>query len=151
MRRALPALLVSLDAPCGATYETARAVGKRCSACHDSKRPDVTNLNASGRYYMVHRRLKATTAPGAPERRNMPSSGRAVFSRNCTPCHGPAGEGTSKAKTLLGRKERANTQAEIAALVRRWIDGTSMFPFEGLLSDTEIQAVARYVASLGRP
>ena len=40
------------------SYEHARAVGTRCSTCHDTHKPGIENLNASGRWFMRHRTLE---------------------------------------------------------------------------------------------
>lgn len=57
-------LSVAVAATCAATtptgartYEHARAVGARCSTCHDTHRPGIENLNARGRWFMRHRTL----------------------------------------------------------------------------------------------
>ena len=146
--------LLLLARPSVATYEYARSVGKRCSTCHDSKRPHATNLNAAGRYFMANGVLPGASGPGAGEPgaigRPRPATGEAIFAGSCAICHGANGEGTPRGRALRGDKVRARTTTEIAAVVRKGVKGTSMFPYEDLLTEEEIQAVARHVAALKR-
>jgi mono/diheme cytochrome c family protein len=148
------------------TYEHARALGTRCSTCHTSTRPHVSNLNAAGRHFLKHRTLdgyvpqaprSASTRPDAqapsadqrkPAGQDPASPGVAVFQRTCAVCHGDKGQGTALAKPLTGLPQHARTEAEIAAVVRDGIKGTSMAAFRETLTAKEIASVARYVASL---
>jgi mono/diheme cytochrome c family protein len=150
------------------TYEHARALGTRCSTCHTSTRPHVSNLNAAGQYFLKHRTLDGyvpeaqprrppSTGPDAqarsaeqrkPAGQDPASPGVAVFQRTCAVCHGDKGQGTALAKPLTGPPQHARTEAEIAALVRDGIKGTSMAAFRETLTAKEIASVARYVASL---
>lgn len=141
-----PALLLGLPRPSAARYEYARALGARCSTCHESHHPDVQNLNPAGRYYLAHGTLdgwRGGTAPAAAA----PRSGQPLFARNCAPCHGARGEGTAKARPL-SPPQRARSQAEIETLLRDGIAGTAMFGFQEVLSTEQIRALAAYVQTL---
>lgn len=145
-------LAFSVARPSARTYENARAVGKRCSTCHDSKKPDLTNLNGAGRYYLTHRSLDGYKPEPNPPRTAGPGKaadpGQAVYAQACSPCHGTRGEGTTIAGTLVGPRKYAKTEAETVAVIRTGIKGTVMAPFAGALSDGQIRAVARYVSEL---
>ena len=122
-----------------ARYEYARALGTRCSACHDGHHPDIETLNAAGRYYLANRTLDARARSALPA--------AAVFERNCAPCHGAAGEGTPKARPL-SPAQKAASPAQIEAAVRNGIPGTGMFGFGAVLTAAEIRAVTSHVQTL---
>ena len=138
--------------PSARTYEHARLVGKRCSACHDSKKPHLANLNDAGRYFLTHRTLDGyTPATGRVTQRGASSNaslGRSVFTRSCSVCHGADGQGTALAKALTGPRQHARTEAAAIQVIRNGIKGTTMAPFGTALKDEEIRAVARYVMTL---
>lgn len=69
------------------------------------------------------------------------AAGARIFAERCTACHGPEGKGTAQAPSL----EAVSDAAVAARTVRSGKDG--MPSFAGQLSDTEISAVAQYVAS----
>lgn len=138
------------------TYEHARQTGKRCSTCHTSKAPHVTNLNAAGRYFLQHRTLEGFTPPPAGQRavdepQGAPAAlrpGLAVYNRACVLCHGPGGKGTALAMPLTGERKHARTEALAVEVITGGIEGTAMTAFKGVLSDREIRDVARYVMAL---
>ena len=133
------------------TYENARATGKRCSTCHDSKHPNLANLNAAGRYYLKHRTLDGYTPSAKPATAPRPPAsdpGRAVYVDACAACHGEKGEGTTVAGALTGARKYARTEAETIAVIRKGIEGTVMASFADALTDAQIRAVARYVTGL---
>jgi cytochrome c5 len=139
--------------PSARTYEHARLVGKRCSTCHDSKKPHLANLNAAGRYFLTRRTLDGyTPAAGRLAQRGRASSsaslGRSVFTRSCSVCHGAEGQGTALAKALTGPRQHARTEAAAIQVIRNGIEGTTMAPFGTALKDDEIRAVARYVMTM---
>jgi mono/diheme cytochrome c family protein len=82
--------------------------------------------------------------------------GKTVYTDQCQSCHGPEGKGDGPAARFLSPPARDLTQGDwqyaedgtveaIAAVIRSGIDDTGMTPFEGQLSDEEINAVATYV------
>jgi mono/diheme cytochrome c family protein len=142
------------------TYEHARQTGKRCSTCHTSKAPHVTNLNAAGQYFLQHRTLEGFTPPPAGQRNaDKPQAspaaelrpGLAVYNRACVLCHGPGGKGTALAMPLTGERKHARTEALAVEVITGGIDGTAMMAFKGVLSEREIHDVARYVMTLRSP
>ena len=139
------------------TYEHARQTGKRCSTCHTSKAPHVTNLNDAGRYFLQHRTLEGFTPPPAGQRTVDKTQaaraaalrpGLAVYNRACVLCHGPGGKGTALAMPLTGERKHARTEALAVTVITGGIDGTAMMAFQGVLSEREIRDVARYVMTL---
>lgn len=76
-------------------------------------------------------------------------AGEKLFRAHCARCHGiggTGGEGPSLNRPVL--RHAADDQA-LAAIIKIGIEGTDM-PGTWMLSDTDIEAVARYVRSLGR-
>ena len=161
----LAAAMVMGQAASARTYEHARQVGKRCSTCHDSKAPQVANLNAVGRYFLEHRTLdgyKPGPAPGtakppvgagitkkpAQNSAEVDPPGLAVFDRMCAVCHGPGGTGTALAMPLTGERAHATTVAAAVAVITNGIPDTPMGPFKTVLSEREIRDVAEYVMTL---
>jgi mono/diheme cytochrome c family protein len=140
------------------TYEHARQVGKRCSTCHASKAPHVSNLNSAGRYFLEHRTLDGyDPRPAAGRGRTKPSTaqpvpggppGLVVFNRTCLLCHGPAGKGTALATPLTAQRKHATTEAAAVEVITNGIKGTTMAPFKGTLTEREIRDVAKYVMTL---
>jgi len=77
-----------------------------------------------------------TAASGSPE------AGAAVFSENCSTCHGATGEGGNGGPNL---KTMPLAQTEEGAIQQVTNGGGGMPPFGGTLSETEIKDVAAYV------
>lgn len=82
--------------------------------------------------------------------------GREVYASQCMSCHGPEGEGDGPAARFLDVQPRnlsvgewqyaeAGTVDAIAEVVAEGIPDTPMEPFEELLPEAEIRAVATYV------
>jgi mono/diheme cytochrome c family protein len=78
----------------------------------------------------------ATTGGGAT------ASGAQIFSNNCESCHGPMGAGGHVGPNLQ-KSPVAGHLDQVENQVRH--GGGAMPPFSGVLSDEEIDAVARYV------
>lgn len=86
-------------------------------------------------------------------------SGRAVFSANCATCHGDSGEGDGPAAVGLepppanlsdGTWVTGDGSIEaIVNTIENGSPGTAMIGWEGTLTEAQIDAVARYVKSLG--
>lgn len=131
----------------GGTYEHARAVGKRCATCHDTVRPDANNLNPTGRFFLINRRL-----PRDGERTDAAlkaaDDGATIYARACARCHGPFGEGTPLAPALTGALKQGDTSGQLRTIVRRGVPGTAMAAFAGTLSDEQIERVVEHIMEL---
>jgi len=77
-----------------------------------------------------------TAASGSPE------AGAAVFSENCSTCHGATGEGGNGGPNL---KTMPLAQTEEGTIQQVTNGGGGMPPFGGTLSEAEIKDVAAYV------
>jgi YVTN family beta-propeller protein len=75
--------------------------------------------------------------------------GQAVFTRNCAVCHGPDAGGSGIAPSLKDGTWY-NNAAGVVAIVKAGRGGV-MPAWDGILSPEEIQQVAAYIASLGKP
>lgn len=85
-------------------------------------------------------------------------SGQAVFTANCATCHGEDGRGDGPAAVGLEPPPANFTDdvwttgdgslAAIENTIRNGSPGTAMIAWRGTLTDTQIEAVARYVKSL---
>ena len=81
--------------------------------------------------------------------------GSVVYSEQCASCHGSEGKGNGPAARFLDPKPRDFTSGEwvytngdvesLVAIITAGVDDTGMTPFEELLSEEEISAVANYV------
>ncbi len=79
-----------------------------------------------------------------------PSAGQTKYAMVCLGCHGPDGRGQGPFPKLAGK-----SAADLESLMRAYRAGTirgpksaTMMPFAESLTDTEIQALAAYLASL---
>jgi mono/diheme cytochrome c family protein len=84
-----------------------------------------------------------TTTTTATETAAAPAaSGAQLFSDNCEPCHGPNGAGGH-----VGPNLQKSPVAENLARVEKQIrnGGGAMPPFEGMLSNDQIDVIAKYV------
>jgi len=105
----------------------------------------------------------ATATPsGSPG--GVAASGTSIYHQRCETCHGKTGEGDGRAAYLLYPKPRnftagvfrfkstvdedPPTVADIVRNIKDGIERTAMPGFAGILSEQEIQQVARYVLSL---
>ena len=82
----------------------------------------------------------AAAAPVAASTEQL-TKGRAVYARSCAACHGTTGAGQGNAPRL----GNSNDVAAIIAKVRS--GGVEMPPMAALLSEQDVDAVARFVAS----
>lgn len=78
--------------------------------------------------------------------------GRAVYNYRCYFCHGYSGDARTLASTYLSPMPRDFTRSTldaqtVEAAVRHGRSGTAMKSFVGILSETEIRAVAAFVAT----
>jgi len=79
-----------------------------------------------------------------PERPSDPvlAKGQDVYNQRCQACHGPEGEGIT-APAFFGIADRLSLDQH-EATIRDGREGTRMAGFGETLSDSEIEAVARY-------
>jgi cytochrome c oxidase cbb3-type subunit 2/cytochrome c oxidase cbb3-type subunit I/II len=82
--------------------------------------------------------------------------GQSVYDLRCAPCHGTAGGGDGPAAAAITPKPRnfrdaefwkGRTVEQLRLVVKQGRPGTLMPPFEGVLSDAEIDDVVAYVQS----
>jgi cytochrome c553 len=132
----------------GGTYEHARAVGKRCATCHDSVHPDANNLNATGRFFLVNRRLPREGERMAPATGKEPESGAALYKRVCATCHGAEGNGTALAPALTGALKHGDTAEALRKVVREGVPATAMAAFKGILSEEQIERTVEHMLAL---
>lgn len=86
-------------------------------------------------------------------------SGKQIYHLRCATCHGEKGKGDGPAAAALEPKPRdftsghfkyGKTLPAIERTIHKGVPDTAMTPFEGILTDAEIAAVAKYVYSLAR-
>jgi high-affinity iron transporter len=86
--------------------------------------------------------------------------GRTIYATRCSPCHGMDGRGDGPGAAALDPKPRnfrdpefwkTRTPAQIREVVLKGKPGTLMAPFEGALSDEEIDAVIHYLETFRPP
>jgi len=98
--------------------------------------------------------VTATQAPGDDDLDL--DLGAEVYRSQCQPCHGSKGKGDGPASRFVDPKPRDLTQAEwlhakdktlgqVVQVVSHGVDDTGMEPFDELLTEAEIRAVAAYV------
>jgi len=81
---------------------------------------------------------------------------RAVYETRCAPCHGSGGTGDGPAAAAITPKPRnfrdaqfwkGRTREQLRLVVKQGRPGTLMAPFEGVLSEAEIDDVVAYLES----
>ena len=86
--------------------------------------------------------------------------GKGVYESRCAPCHGDRGGGDGPAAAALEPKPRnflapefwqGRTTTQLRLVVKSGKPGTLMAPFEGVLSDAEIDDVVAYVETFRPP
>jgi cytochrome c6 len=83
---------------------------------------------------------------------------KALWTANCTPCHGPNGTGDTKMGKTLGaadltdsKKQASFTDAQAATAIKDGVKQngkTTMKAFGGKLSDDDVKALVAYVRTL---
>jgi len=85
-----------------------------------------------------------------------PARGQGIYETRCAPCHGTEGRGDGPAAAGLEPKPRnlrdpefwrGRTPAQLRLVVKLGKPGTLMPPFEGALSEAQIDAVVGYLES----
>jgi mono/diheme cytochrome c family protein len=72
--------------------------------------------------------------------------GEAIFSQNCSSCHGAAGAGGGIGPTLKGEKARKNYDAAVAWIKNPMPPMPKLYP--ATLSESDVHDVAAYVETL---
>jgi len=75
-----------------------------------------------------------------------PKHGEAIFSQNCSSCHGAAGAGGGIGPTLKGEKARKNYDAAVAWIKNPMPPMPKLYP--ATLSESDVHDVAAYVETL---
>jgi mono/diheme cytochrome c family protein len=82
------------------------------------------------------------------------ATGQAIYETRCSPCHGNEGGGDGPAAAAIDPRPRnfrdsgfwrGRTPEQLRLVVKQGKPGTLMAPFEGVLSDAEIDDVVAYV------
>jgi mono/diheme cytochrome c family protein len=74
-----------------------------------------------------------------------------LYEKNCQQCHGPGGKAPAPEMSFVGRDWKHGTStAAITKTITKGVEGTAMLPFEGRLTRSEIQALAKLVRSFDK-
>jgi mono/diheme cytochrome c family protein len=79
------------------------------------------------------------------------SAGRGLFMAKCKSCHGDDGKGNTPFGQKIGMKSLAGSgrsHASIRSITANGVPGTKMKPYQGKLTDKELDDVAAFVKSL---
>lgn len=93
----------------------------------------------------------AIGANSCPFGKNEPitaTDGRALFESQCMACHGPQGEGTRNAPSLVSGAPGSLTAEQLRAKIGRGKPLAGMPAFKRSLNEQQIDAVATYVLTL---
>lgn len=78
--------------------------------------------------------------------------GANIFKEHCSMCHGMNGKGFSAIKTpnfTDPKWQAAHTDKELQDAIRYGVSGTAMISFKGKLNNKQMEAVFKYIRSLG--
>jgi mono/diheme cytochrome c family protein len=105
--------------------------------------------------------LLVAAAPGlAADAPALVEQGKGIYAIRCAPCHGETGGGDGPAAAALEPKPRnfrdptfwvGRTAVQLKLVVEHGRPGTMMTPFEGVLSDEEMDAVVAYLVATFKP
>jgi len=103
--------------------------------------------------------LLAATARAADTPEKI-AHGKDIFGIRCSPCHGETGGGDGPAAAAINPKPRnfhdpafwrGRTPDQVRLVIKGGRPGTLMAPFEGVLSEDDIDAVTAYLFATFRP
>lgn len=80
------------------------------------------------------------------------SKGATIFRKHCSMCHGMAGKGYADLKTPNFTDpawQAAHTNKELQDAIKFGVPGTAMISFQGKLNKKQMEAVFKYIRSLG--
>jgi mono/diheme cytochrome c family protein len=86
--------------------------------------------------------------------------GKDIYAIRCSPCHGEGGAGDGPAAAAINPKPRnfhdpafwrGRTPEQVKLVVKGGRPGTLMAPFEGVLSEDDIDGVVAYLFATFRP
>lgn len=78
--------------------------------------------------------------------------GAGIFKQHCSMCHGMNGKGFSAIKTpnfTDPKWQAAHTNKELQDAIKYGVPGTAMISFQGKLNKKQMEAVFKYIRSLG--
>jgi mono/diheme cytochrome c family protein len=117
-------------------------------------------VRAGGSAAAILLTLLAAMPSGAADVSASVDKGKDTYAIRCAPCHGDAGGGDGPAAAALEPKPRnfrdpefwtGRTPVQLKLVVQRGRPGTMMAPFQGVLSDEEIDAVVAYLVAAFKP
>jgi len=73
-------------------------------------------------------------------------SGSRLYQSSCAGCHGPAGDGIPGVDLMRGQFRRATSDAEVAAIIRSGVPGTTMPP--SAFSEAQAGTIVAYLRSM---
>jgi cbb3-type cytochrome c oxidase subunit III len=126
--------------------------GKRGTTMPSWRAFPQTDLEALAAYVLT---LNQSAQPDQPSAEAL-THGNQVFQKNCAQCHGELGDGKGPAATNF-LPEPANFKLKqpdfdyIVGVVSEGVPGTSMPSWKGQLSQSDLQALAKFVRSLFDP
>lgn len=106
-------------------------------------------MNHWGRFVLI---ALAFAAPAAAARGDEPTAkprpvdSAALYLQRCAVCHGKKGDSPMPSQNFTDSEwKRGSSLKQVAEVVRNGVPGTPMTAFKTILSEGEIDALARYV------
>jgi len=81
-------------------------------------------------------------------------AGAAIFKEKCSMCHGMDGKGYAAIKTpnfTDPKWQAAHKDKELMDAIENGVKGTAMVSFKGKLDHEQMEAILKYIRSLGSP